>query len=459
MASRFADLSIYRELCRDLANVRLHGSAEYDDLRRELIWNARMHDARSPDCIVRAGSAKEVSAIISLAGQHDAKVALRGSGHNYQGAALRDGGIMIDLSGLDEIRIDVAARRAWIGAGITGGQLIKELSRNGLAFPIGHCGGVAASGYILSGGFGWNYGEWGPACRNVSAIEMVLASGEVVTATEDTHADLFWAARGAGCAFFAAVTAYELMLQPLPPATFAMNAIFEASSAQVVAEWLNKAGATADKTAELICLIGPDHESGKPSITVRAIANGSSAANARSKLGALLDIPSKADLIAPVTCEDLPFTDLSKFSAMPSDKRVAADQVWSDAPLGDMLLAVAHLAEGPQASSAISLTGLGGWARTPHMLDDDCALSVGGTRSAGIYALWDGMADDQRHLDWVAAANTALAPLRNGRYVAEADVFFERGRIAECFSAEAWKKLRSLGQQYDPHQRFFACRD
>ncbi len=85
--------------------------------------------------------------------------------------------IMVDLSGLDRIEIDAAARRAGIGAGVTGGRLIKELSRHGLGFPIGHCADVAASGYILSGGFGWNYGEWGPACANVAEIEVVLADG------------------------------------------------------------------------------------------------------------------------------------------------------------------------------------------------------------------------------------------------------------------------------------------
>lgn len=444
-------------LYRKLEGAQLHGSAEYDALREELIWNARMHRARAPDCIVRPSSARKVCAIIQFARECKATVSLRGSSHNYQGAALRNGGIMVDLSGLDRVEIDVGARRARIGAGVTGGELIKQLSRVGLAFPIGHCSDVAASGYILSGGFGWNYGEWGPACVNVSEIEMVLASGEIVTANENINTDLFWAARGAGCSFFAAITAYELILRPLPPATFAINAIFEASSAPVLAQWINSAGAAAHNTVELICLVGPDHESGTPSITVRGIASGVSAASARAKLGALLDPPPEAKLIAPVARKDVPFADLTQFSAMPNGKRVAADQLWSDAPLGDLLLAVAHLAEGPQKSSAISLTGLGGLALTPRMPEVDCALSVGGNRSAGIYALWDDASEDQRHLDWVTAAKRALAPYSAGAYVGEADVSFGTGRITECFSEEAWERLKVLRQCYDPQRLFRSC--
>ncbi len=454
-----SDSSLYRDLCSQLENVRLHGSSGYDRLREELIWNARVWDARSPDCIVRPKSAEEVATVVRLAGESDTKVALRGSGHNYQGAALRDGGIMLDLGGLDHIEIDADAHRAWIGAGVTGGRLIEELSSRGLGFPIGHCSDVAASGYVLSGGFGWNYGAWGPACVNVAAIEMVLANGEKITADTHRHADLFWAARGAGCAFFAAVTGYELILHPLPLKTFAIDAVFEASAASKIALWLNLAGLAAHETVEIICLVGPDHD-GRPSITVRAIANGPNLAAARAKLGPLLTPPADAVLLATVKREEVLFNELTKFSAMPKGKRVAADQCWSDAPLGDLLEAVAHLAGVPQATSAISLTGLGGGARTPFMSGDrEHALSVGGTRSAGIYALWDGAEHDRLHLDWVASASAALAGLRNGRYVAEADLTLGPDRLAECFTPDALSRLRELRGRYDPDDLFFTCLD
>lgn len=448
----------YKALENELAGSCFTSAEDLGHQREKLIWNARLQHIRSPDGIVRPGSAEDVAKVIRFAKAHNLKVSLRGSGHNYQAAALREGGLLIDLGALDTIDINASARRAKIGAGVKGGRLMEELAPHGLAFPIGHCSDVAASGYILSGGIGWNYGEWGPACTNVAAIQMITADGQLCWVNEEVHPDLFWAAKGAGCAFFAAVTGYELELQPLPARSFALDAVFEAQSAPAIARWLSTAGLEADPTVELICLVGPDHETGKPSVTLRAIASGPTAQEAKGKLAGLLDVPADARRIAPVDAKELEFADLTQFSAMPTGKRVAADQIWSEAPLWDLLLAVQHLAEGPQSSSAISLTALGGRARTPRMPEGKSgSMSVGGVTSAGIYAMWDGAAEDNRHLAWVAAAGQALAPYKCGRYIGEADLFIEPGRLEECFSSAALVRLKALKQRYDPSGLFFSC--
>lgn len=434
------------------------GARGFDELVRELIWNVRPPEERTPDGIVRPSSPEEVAAAIRLATERGLRVSLRGSGHNYQGAALRDDGLLIDIGALHRIEIDAAARRAWVGAGVKGGRLIGELAERGLAFPIGHCSDVALSGYVLAGGIGWNYGEWGPACANVTAIEMVTATGALIIASADEHPDLFWAARGAGCAFFAAVTAYELVLHDLPAACFVLEASFDAGAADAIAQWLNEAGAKAHPSVELICLVGPDAETGGPGITVRAVASAGSLEGARSKLGPLLTLPAGVPLLRPAEQHELRFSELTRFSAMPSGKRVGADQIWSEQAIGDLLLSVAHLATGPQASSAISLTALGGRATTPGMPGEvNGALSLGGTTSAGVYALWDGPENDRLHLDWVAAADAALAPFRSGRYVGEADLFIEPDRIGQCFSTTALARLKELRERYDPARRFFSC--
>ena len=81
-------------------------------------------------------------------------------------------------------------------------------------FTGGHCGGVGLGGFLLQGGQGWNSRRWGWGCENVVGVDVVTAEGEQVHASEDAHADLFWAARGAGPYFPGVVTRFHLRTYP-----------------------------------------------------------------------------------------------------------------------------------------------------------------------------------------------------------------------------------------------------
>lgn len=136
------------------------GSADFDRVRATMTWNARIAGARTPEAIVEATSTADVVAAVKYARAHNLKVAIRGGGHNYHGAVLRDGSLLLDLSRLKLIKIDAAGRRASVGPGIKGGELIAALAPHNLAFPVGHCSDVNLSGFLLNGGYGWNLGEW-----------------------------------------------------------------------------------------------------------------------------------------------------------------------------------------------------------------------------------------------------------------------------------------------------------
>ena len=51
---------------------------------------------------------------------------------------------------------------------------------------------------------------------NLLSVELVTADGAVLTASEDEHADLFWALRGGG-GNFGVVTSFEYRLHPIGP--------------------------------------------------------------------------------------------------------------------------------------------------------------------------------------------------------------------------------------------------
>ncbi len=435
--------------------LTIKGGPGYDEARKKAIWNARLQDARSPQAIVQCNSAAEVQAAIRFAAEHELRVGLRGSGHSYIAAPLQDGGLLLDCGGMDEIEVDPEGRTAWVGPGARGGALIEALAEHGLAFPVGHCATVAMGGYLLSGGMGWNSGAWGPACSHVRAIELVTANGEALRASKEENAELFWAAKGAGCGFFAAITSYHIDLMPQPVAAWLWTASYPAAAAPALRDWVNAAIRTADPSAEIMCLIGPDLHSGKPSVTLRAVAMGDTEEEAQGKIASFRSPPAGVPQSSDMEERALTFSDLPGLSAMPDGKRVAADQGWTDAPMGDVMAALHHLAEGPCPSSTINLVGPGGGGRMPGMQDEATqALGVGGGISAGIYAMWDDIEDDTRHLNWVREADAALTPFRSGRYVGEADLRAGQGRAEECFTPSAFQRIEKLRQQYDPRGMF-----
>ena len=71
--------------------------AEYDAARQ--IWNAMID--RRPGVIVRCAKAGDVPHVVQFAREHELELAIRGGGHNIAGSALCDGGVVLDMSGLD----------------------------------------------------------------------------------------------------------------------------------------------------------------------------------------------------------------------------------------------------------------------------------------------------------------------------------------------------------------------
>jgi FAD/FMN-containing dehydrogenase len=443
----------FKDLQETVARVVPAGCAGFDAARDRAIWNKRLALARSPDAVVTVRSAEEVAAAVRFASCHGLTVSPRGGGHNYQASALRDGGLLLDLGELDHVEIDAAAGTARVGVGIEGGALSQRLAEGGFAFPVGHCVDVALSGYLISGGFGWNSGEWGAGCANLEAIEMVTAAGEAIVASADEHAELFWAARGAGPGFFAAVTAFHLKLHPLPQACYAWRGAFAAASAPALANWLSDATAAAPAGTEIGCFLFAHWDTGEHAVVLRVSACADSEAETRAKVAPFTSPPADARTIGAPKAEALPFTDLFKLSPMPSGKRVAADHVWSDAAIGDLLLTV-HDLPATSPDSTIDIVAFGGHA--PVGVPADAALTVSGGTGIGIYGLWDDQADDEANRAWVRRVDQALAPYRTGRYVGEADLTFDPARRAECFTPDALERLEALRARFDPDGLFAA---
>ncbi len=190
--------------------IHLPGGDGYHETRQ--VWNG-MIDHR-PAAIVGAAGIADVIATVRFASERGLPVAIRCGGHNVAGSAVGDDGIVIDLASFKSVRVDPAERRVRAGGGVLWGEYDRETQAFGLASPGGAVSTTGIAGLTLGGGYGYLSRRYGMACDNLLSATVVTALGELVTASADSHPDLFWALRGGG-GNFGVVTEFEFQLHPV----------------------------------------------------------------------------------------------------------------------------------------------------------------------------------------------------------------------------------------------------
>jgi hypothetical protein len=199
-----------RELGESLTGtLMLAGHPEYDTARK--IWNG-MHDKR-PALIARCLNPQDVSNAVTFARERELLVAVRGGGHSWPGKSVCDGGMMIDLSQMNAVRVDPAAQRAHVQGGTLLQGLDTAAREHGLITTAGVVSHTGVGGFTLGGGFGRLNRKFGLAIDNLRSAEIVTADGQVRRISEDQDSDLFWAIRGGG-GNFGVVTEFEFQLHP-----------------------------------------------------------------------------------------------------------------------------------------------------------------------------------------------------------------------------------------------------
>ena len=193
-------------------DVLTAASPSYDEVRE--IWNAMID--RRPGVIVRCASAEDVVRAVNLARENDLLVTVRGAGHNIAGNSIADGAMMIDLSGMKSVEVDAASKTVTAQPGVTLGELDAATQEHGLAVPTGINSTTGVAGLTLGGGFGWISRTHGLTIDSLISAEVVTANGDVVTASADSHPDLFWAIRGGG-GNFGIVTSFLYRAHPIGP--------------------------------------------------------------------------------------------------------------------------------------------------------------------------------------------------------------------------------------------------
>ena len=160
------------------------------------VYNAMID--RRPAAIAECSDVADVMTAVRFARENGLTVAVRGGGHNAGGLGVWDDALVIDLSAMRGVTVDPEAKTVRAEGGCVWGDVDHATHAFGLATPSGILSSTGVGGLSLGGGIGYLARRFGLTVDNLLAADVVLADGSFVTATADSHPDLFWALRGGG---------------------------------------------------------------------------------------------------------------------------------------------------------------------------------------------------------------------------------------------------------------------
>lgn len=249
----------------------------YDEARS--IWNAA-HDKR-PALIVRCRGVADVIRAVEFARSEGLTLAVRGGGHSIPGFSTTDGGLVIDLSPMNSVRVDPDRRLIVAQGGCVWGDVDAEAQAFGLAVTGGLVSTTGVAGFTLGGGIGWLVRRCGLACDNLVGADVVTADGRYLHASEDENPELLWALRGGG-GNFGVVTSFEFKAHEVGPTVYAGLVFYPGDqAAQVLRGFGAAAGAAPDELSLAINLTTapplpflPEEVHGKPIVAVLGMWSG-----------------------------------------------------------------------------------------------------------------------------------------------------------------------------------------
>ncbi|MGY1944629.1 FAD-binding oxidoreductase [Nocardia asiatica] len=447
------------EVLRSTMDGPVYGPADvgYDQARA--VWNADID--RRPAVIAQCLSPRDVAAALAFAKDRGLEISVRGGAHSYSGAAVGEGGLMINLGALKGVAVEPETERARVGGGATVADLDAATQAHGLAVTGGVISDTGVGGLTLGGGMGWLTRMAGLAIDNLVSAQVVLADGQVVRASETENADLFWALRGGG-GNFGVVTEFEYRLHRVGPEVHLGLLFWDMPDGTAALRLIREFIPTLPRRSGALIALAmsappapfvPERYHGRAGHALIVVGFGTAEEHAAAVAPIRDAMPPLFEFLSP-----MPYTELQRMldAAAPwgnhgYEKALDLDDFSNDiiavlsanaaektAPLSFMPIFPLN---GAFSTVGESDTAFGG-ARTPHYGCNITAI----TPDAETLAL---------DREWVRRTWEALLPMASNRggyvnFMADA----EHDRVRESYGGAKYAKLAEIKSRYDPGNVF-----
>jgi FAD/FMN-containing dehydrogenase len=422
----------------------------YEEART--IFNSMIE--RRPAAIAQCEGVEDVRAALSFAIADGLEVAVRGGGHSVAGACLTDGGMTIDLRRMNAAAVDPEARTITVQGGAVWGDFDRACRPHGLAATGGRVSTTGVAGLSLGGGSGWAERKFGLACDNLLSVELIIADGRAVRASEDENPELFWALHGGG-GNFGIATELTFRLHPLPAFTAALLVWPPEEGPHLVRAYRDFIESAPDDVGGgVLYLTGPPEEFVPEQLQNRLacaflVTYTGPEAEAREAMAPLLEREPAGGMIA-----EMPYAELQSMLDDPPGYRNYWSAEYLDELADDAIDAFCAKADEiivPSPTQHIIFPAGGAVARgaagSPLAFRDSPWV-------VHPLTMWEDPGDDERAIRWTREVCAAVRPHATGATYLNFVGDEGEDKVVAGYGRENYERLAAVKAEYDPDDVF-----
>ncbi|AVV60253.1 FAD-binding oxidoreductase [Paenibacillus glucanolyticus] len=411
-------------------------------------YNRRI--SKFPRVIVFCRRTQDVINAVKWARERGVRLRVRSGRHSYEGFSTVNGGIVIDVSAMNKVKVDRKNRVAHVQTGNPLARVYRKLWDKGVALPAGTAPDVGVAGLTLGGGIGLLSRKYGLTCDNLKQVKMVVASGrygaKTIIANKKKNSDLFWASRGGGGGSFGIATRYTFRVRPIRTVSIYSITWKWRDLEKVFPAWQRWAPSVTNRLTSTIEVAAKQ---------VGTIVSTGQLLGGAEELRRLIRPLLQVGTPVKVMVRTVPFIEATQFFAagdlnLEPKFKITGAFGYKPLPPEGVRMIRDFLSKAPNKHATVWCQSLGGAGSAVSRVSPT-ATAYPHRKAETVYELsarWRNDKEQQRNIQWVKRFRKALRPYVVGDYVNFPDLGIKNW--PKSYYGVNFARLKRVKQKYDP---------